>query len=222
MKKFFLSFASLSIMVAMACLLAVSVSSCGDDDNDGPVNPGGSNKGTYLVAQVGAYVSANTLQNFNVYLEDENGQRTEITTANTKPVNENVLSFGVVAKLAGAKLLSTVKASKITDEVRLYEGTATRYTNFPQSYNKKLIAIPKESTDEKGNILAIPDVKITSDADGFSGLTLNNLLSFTAGIDLSGWKTKYSDYTWTLSFTIKSPSELSDGSVSGHSTKKAE
>lgn len=221
MKKFFISFASLSIMVAMACLLAVSVSSCGDDDNDGPVTPGGSNKGTYLIAQTGVFVSANTLQNFNVYLEDENGQRTEITTANTKAVDD--VSFGIVAKIAGPSFKSVVQVSKISDEVRFYEGTATRYTKFPQSYNKKVIALPKESTDEKGNILAMPDVKITTDANGFNGAALSNLLSFPAGMNLPQWKTKYSDYTWTMSLTFGSPSELSAGSsISGLPTKIAE
>lgn len=217
MKKFFLSFASLSIMVAMACLLAVSVSSCGDDDNDTPT-PSAS-KGTTMNVQPAVYVSANTLKYFNVTLTDANGNNVQLTEQNTEKVS--VMDFGYCMQLqnTGKSFYQTITDNG--DEVRLYKSSTSTFKSFPSNMSFKVNATLNGTVPEDGkmNLIVLADVKLTTDASAMDGLNISSSQNTTTGINYNSYIAKYTGKTVSVDLTVNSANSVT-GSVKVEMDKK--
>lgn len=194
MKKFFLSMASAS-MIVLACLFAVCVTSCGDDDdNDSPQIPQ-KGKATETSSQGYVYVSESVLKFYDVKLTDAKGNTTTLTLENTKAV-ESYEGYSV--KLSQGVLVFGASTHK--QQVRYYTTDKQTFTSFPSpELNYTVVATPNGQTpgeSDKVWPLLIVDAAIANnnpDGNAFSGSS-SSAISNPGAIPASNWEKYIAQY----------------------------
>lgn len=194
MKKFFLSMASAS-MIVLACLFAVCVTSCGDDDdNDQPQIPQ-KGKATEASSQGYVYVSESVLKFYDVKLTDAKGNTTTLTLENTKAV-ESYEGYSVKQ----VKGILVVGATNAKQQVRYYTTDKQTFTSFPSpELNYTVVATPNGQTpgeSDKVWPLLVVDADIKNNnpnGDAFSGASAA-MISSPGTISSAKWEQYIAKY----------------------------
>ena len=212
MKKTFLSLSKYG-MIIFSCLLAMSVSSCGDDDEGNSPKPQ-PNPATTVTVQTAAYLATNTLKFFDMYMVDPNGDSTKITLDNTEVVTK--YDFGRVAD--SYKLTIETYAKKYGFEMRIYKHNTKTLKSFPAKATYKIVGKPNGTAPEpteKVSISIIPDVKLSNNTDIWTHRSISTAIHTSAPIDYN-WDeyvaSSYSRLESNINLTFDSAQEVS-GSV---------
>lgn len=185
MKKNFLSMKSIS-MILLSCLFTVCLASCGDDE--GGEKPSKPTKATQASAQVGVYVTAGTLEYFDVVISDANGKTQTITKENTTVMQD--ITFGAFLpseNVSKAMMLKLINQNN--EELRLFKMPSETYTKFPVSMTYKITATVNGKTpaaSDKVVLMTVPEIYAQNNSSDGTWNSLGATGAFSAGSAFSG------------------------------------
>lgn len=188
-------------MIAFSCLLAMSVASCGDDDNNEASKP--KPTATTATVQPAAYMETNLLKYFDLYMVDSNGDSTKITLDNTEVVQN--ADYGSISVTYRRLFKMTMESNNM--EMRIYKHNVDEVKNFPTSLNYKLVGKAngiKPSDSEKVNLAFLPEAKFTNNTNSeWDRLDVNTMVSTSTVVSGSKWDAIMQKMNSKIEHTIK-------------------